>query len=77
MRALGGGEGGVLDLNQIRLEGQVLDFDQAIDTWTSRAEGRYVGPPPPSVIRPDARLIYHPSIWTYRLKILDIHLNQI
>jgi hypothetical protein len=43
MRALGGGEGGVMNLTQIRLEGQVLDFGQAIDSWTSRAGGKYVG----------------------------------
>jgi hypothetical protein len=42
MRALGGGEGGVIDLNQIRLEGQALNFDQAIESWASRAGGKYV-----------------------------------
>jgi len=47
MRALGGGEGGLINLNQIRLEGQVLDFGHAIESWTSRAEGKYVGPSPP------------------------------
>jgi hypothetical protein len=47
MRALGGGEGGVINLNQIRLEGQVLDFGQAIESWTSRAGGKYVGRPSP------------------------------
>jgi hypothetical protein len=45
MRALGGGEGGVMNLNQIRLEGQALNFDQAIESWTSRAGGKYVGQP--------------------------------
>ena len=43
MRALGGGEGGVLDLGQIRSEGGMLDLRQAIESWTSRTGGRYVG----------------------------------
>jgi hypothetical protein len=47
LRALGGGEGGVMNLAQIRLEGQVLDLGQAIDSWTSRAGGKYVGRPSP------------------------------
>jgi hypothetical protein len=47
MRALGGGEGGVVDLGQIGSEGQALNFGQAIDSWTSRAGGKYVGRPSP------------------------------
>jgi hypothetical protein len=43
MRALGGGEGGVVDLSQIRSEDGILDLDQAVGSWTSRAGGRYVG----------------------------------
>jgi len=44
MRALGGGEGGVIDLKRIRSEGQLLNFDQATESWASRAGGRYVRP---------------------------------
>jgi hypothetical protein len=43
MRALGGGEGGVIDLSRIGSEGQALNFSQAIETWTSRAGRKYVG----------------------------------
>ena len=42
MRALGGGEGGVIDLKRLRSEGQAMNFDQAIEIWASRAGGRYV-----------------------------------
>ena len=77
LRALGGGEGGVIDLSRIRSESQALHLGQAIESWTARTGGKYVGRPAPSVIRPDARLICHPSIWSYLLKISVIPLNQI
>jgi hypothetical protein len=43
MRTLGGGEGGVIDLSRIESEGQAINFGQAIEFWTSRAGGKYVG----------------------------------
>jgi hypothetical protein len=48
MRALGGGEGGVIDLSRIESEGQALNFGQAIEFWTSRAGGKYVSRDSPS-----------------------------
>ena len=77
MRALGGGEGGVIDLSQIRSDGQALDFDQAIESWTSNAGGRYVCQNSLSRSRPDNRPIYRPSTWTYLHKRSVIPLNQI
>jgi hypothetical protein len=77
MRVLGGGEGGVINLSRVESEGQALNFGQAVESWTSRAGGRYVGQTSLSAIRPDDRPIFHQSIWTYHLKISVIHLNQI
>lgn len=77
MRALGGGEGGVIDLSQIRSEGQALNFDQAIESWTSKAGGKCVSQASLSPSKSDNRPICHLSIWTYLLKISAIHLNQI
>lgn len=55
MRALGGGEGGVVDFCRIQSAGQGLDFGQAIDSWTSRTGGRYVGQSALMKIRPDVQ----------------------